>query len=224
MSSFELAVGGRLKLKGDELQPAKKRKKKRRDAEGPLASGGGGVEGDRADADPGAAADADAPAEPVDGTGLLQTSGTIVMGRETQFTQELAVDDALVVLVVDRFRGTSEEEARKVRMVVGDTSASLEAPFSCDVTERSAFRVLKARPRPELLAQALAVSAAERKRQRRDESRGELVTYEKLKSSGSAAAGTWKTTVRVTERLGPGRTREDVLDFRCKQKSDKFCK
>lgn len=217
MSAFDLAIGGRLKLKGDEDRP--KKKKKKRPKEDDATAAGPDVDDDQT-----AAAAADAPVQQLDGTGMLQTSGTIVMGRETRFTKELAVDDTLVVIVVDRFRGTSEEEARRVRMVVGDTSASLEAPFSCDVTERTTFRIHKAKPSPELMAQALAASAAERKRQRRDESRGELVTYEKLKGQGTAASSVWKTTEKVTERLGPGRTREDVLDYRCKQKSDKFCK
>ncbi|KAG8462449.1 hypothetical protein KFE25_010274 [Diacronema lutheri] len=221
MSSFDLAVGGRLKLKGDDSAGEKKRKKsKRRDDDGAAAAPDvdGGDDG-RADNHEPAAAE-----HWIDGTGTVQTSGTIVMGRETRFTEELAVDDSLALTVVDRFRGTSEHEARRVRMVVGDGSASLEAPFSCDVTERASFRVLKARPSPELVAEAAAKRAAERKRQRRDERLGELVTYEKLKAGASAAGGVWKTTVKVTERLGPGQTREDVLNFRAKLKSDKHCK
>jgi hypothetical protein len=214
MSSFELAVGGRLKLKGDGEHKKKKKKKRAHSTEEPDE-----------DAEPAAVvpADAAAPHDPVDGTGQLQTSGTTVMGRETRFTSELAIDDELVVTVVDRFRNTTADEARKVRMVLGDSSASLEAPFSCDVTSATQFWIRKAAPDPAALALAATASVAERKRTRTGEAPGELVTYEKLKDSGSAASGVWKTTVKVTERLG-SRSREAVLDFRCKQKSDKFCK
>ncbi|KAJ1622392.1 hypothetical protein T492DRAFT_1062879 [Pavlovales sp. CCMP2436] len=219
MSGFELAVGGRLRLKGD-AEPTKKKKKKRRDGEG--GERDGGTAGPPDDAE-GAVAGADDD-EPIDGSGTVQTSGCTLMGKGTCFIKELAADDRILLTVVDRFRNTSSEEARAIRLVVGDNSASIEAPFSCDLTAVTSFRILKAIPDPALLAEARAASAAALKRQRRDEAKGELVTYEKLKDAGTAASGVWKTTVKVTERLGPGRTREDVLDYRCKQKADKHCK
>jgi hypothetical protein len=219
MSGFELAVGGRLKLKGD----AEPRKKKRRKEAGVDERAAGAAGADAAPGD--AAVDGERPRfEPTDGTGLLQTSGTIVMGRGTRFTKDLAIDDCIVLTVVDRFRNTTADESRRVRMVVGETSASLEAPFSCDVTVAAPYRILKAEPDADALAAAAAAAAAERKRARSEAKHGEYVTYDTLKAGASASGATWKTTVRVTERLGPGRSREDLLDHRCKQKSDRYAK
>lgn len=212
-SSFDLAIGGRLKLKGDDDERKKKKKKKRKhqsdaddqpiDAPIPAPS-----EGPEASA-----------LTPVPGTGTVQTSGTIVMGADTRFSRELTVGDSLCVTIIDRFRNTTADEAREVTMVIGDSSANLAAPFSCDVTSPSAFAVAKAVPDA---AAAAAAAAAERKRRRAEERAAAegTVEYEVVKEANLP----WKTTVKVTERLGAGRTREDVLDYRCTKKSDKFCK
>ena len=99
--SFGLVLGGKLKLKGDDAKP-KKRKKNREIDE---------------DDEP-----IDMPeysSDPIVGTGKLTTSGVVVMGDETDFTKELEVGDTLLVTVNDRFRNTQTDESRVVNMVLG---------------------------------------------------------------------------------------------------------
>ena len=54
------------------------------------------------------------------------------------------------------------------------------------------------------------------------EEEGATLTYQKLKAG--QGAGTWKTLQTVTEKVGPGVTREDMLRRREKEKADRFCK
>jgi hypothetical protein len=41
------------------------------------------------------------------------------MGQDTDFVKELSVGDTILVTVVDRFRGSSTNESRRVNMVLG---------------------------------------------------------------------------------------------------------
>ena len=111
-ASMGLVVGGKLKLKGD-----KDKRRKKRDMAGM-------PEADDADADAKGEAEADAAAleysaDPVAGAGKLTTSGVVVMGQDTDFVKELSVGDTILVTVVDRFRGSSTNESRRVNMVLG---------------------------------------------------------------------------------------------------------
>ena len=195
-------VGGKLKLKGD-----KPKKKKR-----PRAEEGAADDDD----DLALPEDAGGTLAPLPGEGQLTTSGVVVMGHGTSFSTQLAIGDALLVSVSDKFRNTQEDETRVVNMVLGKTSLNLEAPFTCDVTAPTSYMVLKRAPDLEALK---AARAAERRRLKQLEEESSSVTY-KVQKAGS---GPWKTWTVVTERVEAGTTREDMLRRRAKEKHDRHC-
>ena len=153
------------------------------------------------------------------GEGKITTSGVVVMGIDSDFDAQVAVGDSIFVTVSDRFRNLQTDESRVVNMVLGKGSLNIAAPFSCDITSPTAFLVHKKAPDLEALR---AAKREERKKQRQTEAEGETLTYQKLK--GGQGAGTWKTLQTVTEKVGPGVSREDMLQRRSKEKSDRFCK
>lgn len=125
---FAHAIGGRLRLKGED--GVKKKKKKTRRVKEHIEK----------------KANDEVPQTRVileDGDGLVQSSSTVLMGTDTRFRSQLAIGDVILVTVVDHYEETTAEEEREVRMVVGDTSCNLSAPFSCDVTDPTPFRVRK---------------------------------------------------------------------------------
>ena len=134
------------------------------------------------------------------------------------FAAELQVGDSLLVTVVDRFRNTRLDESRVVNMVLGKTSLNLEAPFSCDLTAPSQFMFVKRAPDVEALR---AAAKEEKKRARHAKEESQTVTYKTYKQGGG---GMWKTWQVVTEKVGAGVTREDMLVRRQSEKADRHCK
>ena len=61
---------------------------------------------------------------------------------------------------------------------------------------------------------------AKKARAARADQAAKEVTYKVYKDS----TGTWNSWKTVTERVAEGVTREDMLDKRCKMKSDHHCK
>ena len=148
----------KLSFKGDK--PKKKKKRDRDDA------------GD--DDDEEALAQAAAVSnDPLPGEGKLTSSGVVVMGHDTNFAEQIAVGDSLLVTVSDRFRNTHDDEMRVVNMVLGRSSLNLSAPFSCDLTAPTSFMVLKKAPDIEALK---AARAAEKKRLKKLEEESSVVT------------------------------------------------
>lgn len=190
-------VGGKLSFKGD------KKKKKKRERENP--------------------SDDDEPLDvpehsldPVAGTGKLTSSGVVVTGVDTDFTAELSVGDTLLVTVVDRFRNTQSDESRVVNMVLGRTSLNVQGPFTCDLTSPTAFMFVRKAPDVEALR---AARDARKRQERRLAEESSSVTY-KVVVPGS---GTWKKWKTVTE-TGGERTREEMLDMRAKNKTDRHAR
>jgi hypothetical protein len=225
----------KLSFKGDK--PKKKKKRDRDDA------------GD--DDDEEALAQAAAVSnDPLPGEGKLTSSGVVVMGHDTNFAEQIAVGDSLLVTVSDRFRNTHDDEMRVVNMVLGRSSLNLSAPFSCDLTAPTSFMVLKKAPDIEALK---AARAAEKKRLKKLEEESSVVTCARvhcrlsfalarlfillltLRFSRSplslmftdkvqkAGSGPWKTWTQVTERVASGTSREDMLARRAKEKHDRHC-
>lgn len=153
------------------------------------------------------------------GTGAIMSSGTTVMGSSgTRFKAELALGDAIEVL----HPRSGVPEIRVVKMVVGDSSMGINAPFSADLAAPTSYHVLK-------LPKAIKSAEEERTdlaKRRADEERGATGRY------GSGADGRTYTyreqlsggTYRVkTVALDGEKSREQLLDMRAKLKSDKFC-
>jgi len=189
---------GKLNFKGDKPKKSKKRKEQHDDDDDDIVV-------------------PDHSSDPIPGEGKLTTSGVVVMGTETDFKGAVEPGDQLLVTISDRFRNTETVEQRVVNMVLGKTSLNLVAPFSCDVTSPTSFLILKRAPDIEALK---AAKQAERKKQRQLEEEESTVTYKVVKQG----SGTWKTWETVTERVGAGTSREDMLRRRESEKADRFCK
>lgn len=153
------------------------------------------------------------------GTGSIMSSGVTVMGSAgTRFKAELAVGDAIEVL----HPRSGVPEVRVVKMVVGDASMGINAPFSSDLASPQSFHILK-------LPKAIKSAEEERAdlaKRRADEERGATGRY------GSGSDGRTYTyreqlsggSYRVrTVALNGEKSREELLDMRAKLKSDKFC-
>lgn len=110
------------------------------------------------------------------------------------------------------------DETRRINMVLGKTSLNLEAPFSCDVVAPSVFMIIRRAPDKEALR---AARKAERKQAKAEADEARYVTYKKYKEGTNS---TWKSWTTVTERVEKGTTREDMLQRRASEKSDRFCK
>mmetsp|Transcript_30751 Transcript_30751/g.100420 ORF Transcript_30751/g.100420 Transcript_30751/m.100420 type:complete len:140 (-) Transcript_30751:136-555(-) len=139
------------------------------------------------------------------------------MGHGTAFDRELSVGDSLLVTVTDRYRNTTVDESRVVNMVLGKGSLNLTQPFSCDVSAPISFMFVRKAPDMEALR---AERDAKKARAARADQASKEVTYKVYKNS----TGTWNSWKTVTERVAEGVTREDMLDKRCKMKSDHHCK
>lgn len=153
------------------------------------------------------------------GSGRIQVSGAIVTGLTgTRFRSELATGDALEVC----------GEVRVVKMVVSDTSAGLNAPFSptlastlaaAEGTEYYVLRLPRAIVSPEAAAAAAsALRAAEEASAygRYGAADGRTFVYREKKSQGTYAIKS------VT--LDTAHSREQMLDLRAKVKGDKHCR
>lgn len=195
-----------MRFKGENLK-----KKKKRDRE-PIGGPDNEEDADLLELVGGAAS-----STPMAGEGQLTTSGVVVMGVGTNFSGELAVGDAILVTVFDRYRDLQSDEQRIVNMVLGKTSLNLEAPFSCDVTTPASFMYAKRKPDVDALR---AARAEEKKRAKKLEAEASQVTYKVLK----AGSGTWKTWETRTETVAAGTSREDMLRRRASEKADRHCK
>ena len=203
-----MVLGGKLSFKGDAPKKKKKKEKRPRDDAAAASDDDEDLE----------ALVAAAQHDPVAGTGRFTTSGVVVYGTETDFALELAVGDTVMVTISDKFRNESRDEQRIVTMVLGKTSMNLEAPFSCDVTTPTSFMLLKRAPD---VAALKAARGEAKKKQRKLEDEESYVTYKVNKPGTSSAYKVWQT---VTEKVASGTTREDMLQRRAAEKSDKHCK
>ncbi|EOD26332.1 hypothetical protein EMIHUDRAFT_423564 [Emiliania huxleyi CCMP1516] len=212
-ASFGLVLGGKLSLKGGGgeggLDGIRKKKKKKKKRDHPADGAAGGSD-----------SELEVPEwsdTPLPGTGELTSSGVVVMGHGTAFDRELSVGDSLLVTVTDRYRNTTVDESRVVNMVLGKGSLNLTQPFSCDVSAPISFMFVRKAPDMEALR---AERDAKKARAARADQASKEVTYKVYKNS----TGTWNSWKTVTERVAEGVTREDMLDKRCKMKSDHHCK
>lgn len=212
-ASFGLVLGGKLSLKGGGgeggLDGIRKKKKKKKKRDHPADGAAGGSD-----------SELEVPEwsdTPLPGTGELTSSGVVVMGHGTAFDRELSVGDSLLVTVTDRYRNTTVDESRVVNMVLGKGSLNLTQPFSCDISAPISFMFVRKAPDMEALR---AERDAKKARAARADQASKEVTYKVYKNS----TGTWNSWKTVTERVAEGVTREDMLDKRCKMKSDHHCK
>jgi hypothetical protein len=72
-----------------------------------------------------------------DGEGKILSSRQVIHGSKTNFEKYLAPGDLLIAEI------EGKNEQRKITMVLGRKSLSIQEPFSKDLSEKSKFKFLK---------------------------------------------------------------------------------
>ena len=149
------------------------------------------------------------------GQGLITTSSTVVSGHGTSFKTELRVGDAIIV---QNDKGV--EEMRVITMVLSSVSISLSSAFSTNVKTPSPYKYIS-KPRNDKRDKerkiALAKAEKEEIETRAQGTYGgekEIVYREK-----TAHGGYRIRKEQVSGEMG----RSDLLAYRSKKKSDRYC-
>jgi hypothetical protein len=159
----------------------------------------------------------DAKPQPVQvtvGSGKIITSGTVVTGLGTKFEQELAVGDAMIVVL------DGKQEMRVVKMRLSDISCGISSAFSSSLVTPTTFQIIR---KP--------TNSKEEAKQKRDQTQKERDELEQ------SAFGTFRGTNELVYRertehgnyriqkvgLGVDKTRTELLSMRAKKTSDKYC-
>lgn len=135
------------------------------------------------------------------GSGTILTSGTSVMGKGTNFTEEVHAGDTITVTN----ETTLVEETRRVTMVLGPTAMALSAPFASDVVTYSDFTVTS-------MPRSSEDKPQQAGKRVKDSGSRELVWRERKGFSYKIHRETIKKT-----------STQDLLDMRCKKKADRMC-
>lgn len=135
------------------------------------------------------------------GSGTILTSGTSVMGKGTQFTEEVHAGDTITVTN----ESTLVDETRRVTMVLGPTAMALSAPFASDVITYSDFTVTSMPRSTEGEPKQAGV---------------------RIKDSGSREL-VWREVKGFSYKIHREKIKktstQDLLDMRCKKKADRMC-
>lgn len=150
--------------------------------------------------------------EEKEGSGRILTSAKSVMGKGTNFDDEVKSGDFLVV--IDPIEFTKEK--REIGMIFSDNSLMLKEPFSRDL---STYMVYKIKPQDRIVDEDLSLDEEyKRKMENITKKIGKaktVVEYKKKK-------GMWGYEV-VKEEYDRELSREEMLDLRVKAKKDKWC-
>ncbi|CDJ68419.1 hypothetical protein, conserved [Eimeria necatrix] len=162
----------------------------------------------------------------VEGTGRIVATGQLVQGFNTQFRQQIAAGDLLLL----QHPLTLLQEEVLVESVGSDRTLYIQPSFSKDFISTTEFKIKKtaaaaaaaaaaaggAQQAADPAAAAAAAAAAQQQQlQRRIEKAKRVAAVREKK-------GMWGYTVKQIKAKGP-LTAEEKLDLRCKQGRDKFC-
>ena len=100
------------------------------------------------------------------GMGKLITSGRTVHGFESNFPQQLALGDHIILMTVTEEGKLVERERRRVNMVLSAKSCGLEEPFTEDLINKSEYYVQR---KPKLKEKAKPLEEVVRDRMRQEE-------------------------------------------------------
>ncbi|KAK8814579.1 hypothetical protein AV274_4975 [Blastocystis sp. ATCC 50177/Nand II] len=205
---YDGAIVGRLKLKGKALKKTKKTHKKKATAEEEGALSYIPVEELQT-----------VPTNSETGTGRIYATGSVVYGRGTKFLKELSIGDLISI----QHPSTFEIENRVVKMIASDTSLSISSPFSQDFSTEICFEYCK--KQEDVLSPAELKEKQEKERNAEENAafgiyQGAGGTEFTYKTRLNSAYGGWKTITKKTKRV---LTREEMLDMRVKNKSDRHC-
>ena len=146
-----------------------------------------------------------------DGIGQITTSGTVVMGHGTSFTNTLSVGDAILVHVEE----DQPHEMRVITMCLSNTSINLSSPFSRNLTAPTSFQYIR-KPKSSVQSRAAKNQMELDDHERASGFQGshELV-YRERTENGS---------YRIKKETVSGDvSRTHLLEMRAKKKSDKYC-
>lgn len=154
------------------------------------------------------------------GSGRITSSGQVVTGYETEFLQELRVNDALIIT----HPSTLMEETRIVKMIVSNKGLSLSSPFSTDLITTTRFRYIH----PPEEDEEGGREAREEERRRQEKAGEEEKAFGTYGGAGGSKlvyrvkkAGTYGGYRIVTEDTGASLSRTELLERRLQHKSDR---
>jgi hypothetical protein len=167
------------------------------------------------------------------GKGKITTSGTVVMGFDTVFEKQLAVGDALLVVIPGQ---DEEEEMRVITMRLSNTSLNLSSAFSKNLTTPTVFRWIP-KPRNAIKEKQQAAAQAQLLQHEQDThafggtyaSTQELVFREKTETGSyrikreAIVIGNGGAASSSAAQQQQQPSRGDLLYMRAKKTSDKYC-
>ena len=149
------------------------------------------------------------------GQGLITTSSTVVSGHGTSFKTELRVGDAIIV---QNEKGV--EEMRVITMVLSSVSISLSSSFSTNVKRPSSYKyIIKPRNDKRDKARKIAMQKAE-KEEIETRAQGTYGGEKEIVYREKTAHGGYRIR---KEQASSDMGRSDLLAFRSKKKSDRYC-
>ncbi|KAK8794700.1 hypothetical protein WA158_001681 [Blastocystis sp. Blastoise] len=156
---------------------------------------------------------------PTTGIGRIITSQCVVTGMDTKFISQLHPGDAILI----EHPASYEQEVRVVKSVLCDTSCSIGSPFSSDIISSLPYEIL-------LKPKQKTDEETEKEKKQSEALKEEELAFGEYTSHGgssytystrlqSAYGGLKTVTIKTKKPL----TREQQLDIRCKNKSDRHC-
>jgi len=215
--SYRAAKRSSLTFKGEDPSLKKKRKKHR----DPLKKS-------RDDADDEGGADADGPVDVplVQGSGRIVSSTVTVHGFETKFKDEVDIGDTVLL----HHPVSLEVEMRVVTGILSQRSLLLHQGFSKDVVSTMDYHIRKDSLKLKEKVKASLAEADNPNELVQDAVSAELQQQldKKLKKQRKLCTIREKTGMwgykMVTRKLDKEATQENLLDERCKQGRDKYCR
>ena len=224
---------GKLKFKGDDKKAKKKKSSSKKKSSGSISEGHtslanmssqhqadatASITNNSLDSKPAASAVAQQQNEGPKistGQGLITTSSTVVSGHGTSFKTELRVGDAIIV---QNDKGV--EEMRVITMVLSSVSISLSSSFSSNVKIPSSYKYIS-KPRNDKRdkARKIALARAE-KEEIETRAQGTYGGEKEIVYREKTAHGGYR--IRKEQASGD-MGRSDLLAYRSKKKSDRYC-
>ena len=149
------------------------------------------------------------------GQGLITTSSTVVSGHGTSFKTELRVGDAIIV---QNDKGI--EEMRVITMVLSSVSISLSSSFSTNVKTPSPYKYIS-KPRNDKRDKARKIALAKAEKEEIEtRAQGTYGGEKEIVYREKTAHGGYR--IRKEQASGD-MGRSDLLAYRSKKKSDRYC-
>lgn len=157
------------------------------------------------------------------GSGKITSSGTVVTGQCTKFEMEVAVGDALMVVV------NGQEELRVITMRLSNTSLNLSSAFSVSIKHWQPFQYI-AKPKNVAQERKNALKQQREQDQEKEKSAFDLYSsHEELVYREKTETGSYRIKRQELDTTGKdtghckSNTRGDLLNLRSKKTSDKYC-